>query len=193
MAREAVCNSAGRRSEHYLNLPLRNCFCPWRSCNKSALRAGLCLRVPEPTSRMRQFHLITSSVQCVAALRRRLADNRIDFYHCFLVLGTGRDPASIGLDHGCNRSRALALRDRTFGSAKARWANLEMSQSRHGRTSSCAAPASADSPQPWRAPNGLDLESPSVAINGRQIRAGVRCRCLSRSHDRRDVGSLLAR
>lgn len=54
---------------------------------------------------------------------------------------------------------------------------------------------SADSPQPLHLPNGLDLENqtPSVAINGRQIRDVVRCRCLSRSHDRRDAGSLLAR
>ena len=27
-----------------LNFPLRNCFCPWRSCNKSALRASVCAR-----------------------------------------------------------------------------------------------------------------------------------------------------
>jgi hypothetical protein len=44
------------------------------------------------------------------------------FYHCFLVLGVGRDPARIGLDHRCNRSRALAVRDRiVVGSAKAAW------------------------------------------------------------------------
>ena len=102
----------------------------------------------------------------------------------FLFLALVEIRPAIGLDHGCNRSRALALRDRIVGSAKAGWPIFEMSQSRHGRTSSCAAPASADSPQPWRSPNGLDLESQTHQSRSMDAKFGPEsaAAALSRSH-----------
>ena len=138
-------------------------------------------------------HANRSSVQRVAALRRRLADNRIDFYHCVLVLDAGRDPASIGLDHRCNRSRALALRDRIVGSAKAAWPisrcrSRATAARRHARRRLRPTRRSHGARQmglTWRAHQSRSMDA--------KFGPELRCRCLSRSHDRRDVGSLLAR